>query len=135
MKNHWLELHRFKRNQFWTVEFVRSNGTRVLKARRATVENMKRSLGFLGANSGANSVIFKGSMLSNNDVELWDCISEARRSMKGWYGVLRHYQTFTQEIEYFEVSGLNFKSIGMGSAIEDIKLTFEYQNIRHFYCS
>jgi hypothetical protein len=132
MKNHWLKVHEQKKN-FWTVEFTK-NGIFILKPRRVGVINPRLSFGFMGATSGVTILNFKGGMVANNDKELIDFLIESRKSMKNWLSRIRQYAGMSKEIKYYELTGLHFDNIGMGIDIEDIKLSFHFDNLKQVHC-
>ena len=133
MKNHWIKVHKKKNSYFWTAEFS-SNGSYILNPRKVEVENPRNLLLFMGNVTGRMGLTFKDSVFSTNDQELLDFFTEIRRGMSSWQCCLRYYQSELNPIEYFELNNLSYISISMGKSIYDLKASFDYKHIRHFYC-
>lgn len=95
-----------------------------------TVEDPRRSLGFMGATTGKVAVVFEGAMLSLTDTELIDFLTKSRRDMSNWSSLLRHYQAFDNELEQFRLSDLAFDTIDSADKIEDIKFVFQYRKLQ-----
>jgi hypothetical protein len=131
MKNHWLTLHEQKKRRFWTAEFSK-NGIFVLKPRRV---GMNDRLGFMGSVSGVSSITFKDAMTKTSDQELVDFLTESRKTMAGWLARLRLYASLMNELEYFELSDLTYDNVGIGETVEDLKLSFGYNQLKHVHCA
>jgi hypothetical protein len=134
MKNHWLRIHEQKKRRFWTAEFSR-NGLFVLRPRKVEVIDPKHTLGCFGATSGTAEIHFNGAMMNATDNELLDFLSETRKGMKNWMSRLRLYANLTSELEYFELTNLNYNNISVGKSIDDISFKFDYKSLRHIYCA
>jgi hypothetical protein len=95
----------------------------------------KRTLGYFGATSGTVEIHFNGAMMNATDNELLDFLSETRKGMNNWMSRLRLYANLTNELEYFELTNLNYNNIGVGKSIDDISFKFDYKSLRHIYCA
>lgn len=132
MKNHWLKIHEQKKRRFWTAEFSK-NGLFVMKPRRVEVIDPKYRLGYMGATSGHVAIVFKGGMTNINDIELVDFLQEARKGMSGLLARLRQYQGLSNELEYYELSDLSYRQIGVAIEVEDLKFEVNYSRLRRFH--
>lgn len=133
MKNHWLKRHENKKRKIWTAEFSR-NAIYSLRPRRVDVFDAKYSLGYLGQTSGTVAVSFLGAMFATGDMELMTFLSDSHhKGMSGQICTLRQYQGISVEIENYELSTLDYGAMGMGHAVDDIKFTFGYRQLRHFH--
>jgi len=137
MRNYWIQINEKKRKKIWTVEF-RKSGSFSLKARRIEVFNIKFNSAFgQGLQThGFVSVTFKNAMFSVNDQELISFLSDAHNyDLVGQISRIRVYQGLNNEVENYEITGLKYDSITTGSTGDDIKFTFGFKNIKHFYVS
>lgn len=131
MKNHWIQVYEKKKRKIWTAEFSK-NGIFSLRPRRVYVVDPKYSLGLFGQNHGVVSIVFKDAMFAVNDKELMDFLSDSHyHNMSGYVSRLRIYQGLSVELEYYELTGLSYDSMGSGDSLDDIKLTFSFKHLRH----
>jgi hypothetical protein len=132
LKNHWLESYRKKLGFFWTAEFTEF-GSFILRPRRIELGNAG-AFTWSGPSQGRVSIIFNSILQTNTDTELTNFLNFSQRRMSGWQARLRKYRnTFNaDELEVFYLDGLNFHSIGAGFLLTDVKVTFDYSNIRYY---
>lgn len=130
MKNYWLKI-REKKNQLWTAEFSR-NGIFVLKPRRIELLSTRSAM----TTTGNVTVTFKDAMISSNDQELNNFLSESRLSTQGWIARLRLYSNFINELEQYEMSMIRYVSIDAGKkSLQDICFTFHFLAVKHTFCT
>jgi hypothetical protein len=123
-RNHWLKLHEQKR-YIWTAEFSH-NAIYVLKPRKLDVLDAKNSL---NSSIGTVKLNFRGGMTTTTDKELVDFLVESRKGMKNWLGRLRLFSGF-EELRYYELSDLTFRNVAVGLSLDDIKVSFDYGNLK-----
>lgn len=131
MKNYWLKLHEQKKSNLWTIEFVKS-GIFSLRPRQIQIANPNFLANYkLG-------VLFVGAMLSTQDNELLNFLSDANyHGLRGHGAVLRKYKSVSMgtsgETESFEFTGLYYDSLTSGKSLNDIKFVFKFNSVRHVY--
>jgi hypothetical protein len=133
MKNHWLKQHEKKNRRFWTAEFS-FNGAFQLRQRRADILDPLNPFDYMGSTAGSTCVNFKGGM-TVPDKELVDFLVETRKGMRGWLARMRYFMGLNDELEFYELTDLHFKNIGMGKSIDDINVTFDYNKVKHVFCA
>ena len=133
MKNYWLKVHRSKKNNFNTVEFMDS-GYFVLRPRKVQVETFNS----ISSNQGKIGLNFKRALLASiTDMEIITFLSNAKNSMSSWLCRLRYYQ-FTisnndlTQVKFCEISKLSFDNLVAGINSQDAKLFFNYADIKHY---
>jgi hypothetical protein len=137
MKNHWIKISNLKKSKFHTVEFLH-NGIFVLKPRKVEViKNPKFNNNQLKNDS--LTLLFKNVFsLNNNDFEMVNFLSSVKDKISDWLCKLRNYQfskndnNIINELNCFEFNKLNYNSLVNGNSIEDVKLTFNYEELKFF---
>ena len=126
MKNHWLQIYKRKKNKIWTAEFSK-NSLFKLKPRKAIV-----NLTYSSSNSGYAKLLFSDALKNSSDHELFDFISES--SQTGMQDMISRFKKYSgisvNKIEVnYELSGLEYDSIGTGSTSNDLQLGFKFKNL------
>ena len=122
MKNFWIDRYNKKNSRYWTAEFSR-NGSFLLKPRRVRV---RVGLSYC-------TLEFIGGMFTT-DNELMDFLTEChQKGMASIYSRLRKYKGIEnpEETETYELTDLDYHSLGVGQTIDDVKFVYLYANKKH----
>lgn len=132
MANQWLELYKKQHAEFqWTAEFLRGVAY-ILKPRVVEVIDAKYSLGYMGRTSGSVVLVLQDTKYPSK--ELMSFLFACKNGMTSWTCILRKHIGIN-EVEYFELDGLQYITTGLGSEPDTIKLSFYYNLIQHYVCA
>jgi len=129
MKNHWLELHRSKRN-WWQAEFSRS-GSFVLNPTRVSLDDKTNNL-LCGDLDGLFHLTIIFPVANNEAVSF---LKTSRGSMKNIYGRLRLRQgvwPIVCDKESYELTDLSYVSSRGGWISNDLHFEFTCSHIRKY---
>jgi len=136
MRNHWLQLYNLKHKKTWTIEFYKYANHLALSPRQVDVLDEEYTFSPLGTSVGKISVNLIGAMFRTHDKELMDFLNDVhRKDMRDYSSRIRKYRGLGNEIENYELTGLNYDSLQTGSRPDDIKFVFRFRYIRHFQVS